>query len=44
MKAVLESKGYLVDYAVSGKEAIKKTQETTWALLYIRPSESSIKD
>jgi DNA-binding response OmpR family regulator len=32
LKAILESEGYLVDYAFSGKEAIKKTQETTYSL------------
>jgi DNA-binding NtrC family response regulator len=38
MKAILESEGYLVDYAVNGKEAIKKTEETAYnlALLDIR--------
>jgi DNA-binding NtrC family response regulator len=38
MKAILESEGYLVDYAVTGKEAIKKTEETAYnlALLDIR--------
>ena len=38
LKAILEREGYLVDYAVNGKEAIKKTEETTYnlALLDIR--------
>jgi DNA-binding NtrC family response regulator len=38
VKATLESEGYLVDHAVTGKEAIKKTEETTYnlALLDIR--------
>lgn len=38
LKAILESEGYLVDYAVTGKEGIKKTEETTYnlALLDIR--------
>ena len=38
MKAILEDEGYLVDLAATGKEAIQKTQETTYnvALLDIR--------
>ena len=38
LKAILEREGYLVDYAVNGKEAIKKTEETSYnlALLDIR--------
>jgi DNA-binding response OmpR family regulator len=35
MKAILESEGYVVDCAVTGKEAIKKTQETTYNLALI---------
>ena len=37
-KAILEGEGYIVDYAVSGKEAIEKAQETAYnlALLDIR--------
>jgi DNA-binding response OmpR family regulator len=38
MKAILEDEGYLVDLAASGKEAVKKTEETNYnlALLDIR--------
>jgi len=38
MKAILEEEGYLVDTATSGREAIRKTQKTTYniALLDIR--------
>ena len=38
VKAILEDEGYLVDIAVSGGEAIRKTQKTTYniALLDIR--------
>ncbi len=38
MKAILEDEGYLVDLAATGKEAIQKTQETSYnvALLDIR--------
>ena len=38
MKAILEDEGYIVDFAVSGREAIKKTEETAYnvALLDIR--------
>ena len=38
LKAILEREGYLVDCAVTGKEGIKKTEETTYnlALLDIR--------
>src|SRR5271157_2980968 len=38
MKAILEEEGYLVDTAGSGREAIRKTQKTTYniALLDIR--------
>ena len=38
MKAILEDEGYLVDTAVTGGEAIQKTQKTTYniALLDIR--------
>ena len=37
-KAILESEGYIVDYAATGKEAIEKAQEATYnlALLDIR--------
>jgi len=31
-KAILEGEGYIVDYAVSGKEAIEKAQETAYNL------------
>ena len=38
MKAILEDEGYTVDLAATGKEAIRKTQETSYniALLDIR--------
>ena len=38
MKAILEDEGYIVDSAATGKEAIKKTEETIYnvALLDIR--------
>ena len=38
MKAILEDEGYIVDLAATGKEAIKKTEETAYnvALLDIR--------
>ncbi len=38
MKAILQDEGYLVDLAATGKEAIQRTQETTYnvALLDIR--------
>lgn len=38
VKAILEDEGYFIDVAASGKEAIQKTQETTYnvALLDIR--------
>ncbi len=38
MKAILQDEGYIVDLAASGKEAIEKTQETSYniALLDIR--------
>jgi len=35
LKTILESEGYLVDYAVTGKEAIKKTQKTTYNVALI---------
>ena len=38
MKAILENEGYLVDMATNGKEAVQKTNDTTYnlALLDIR--------
>jgi DNA-binding response OmpR family regulator len=38
LKAILEDEGYLIDLAVTGREAIKKTEETSYnlALLDIR--------
>ena len=38
MKAILEDEGYLVDMATNGKEALQKTNDTTYnlALLDIR--------
>ena len=35
LKTILESEGYLVDYALTGKEAIKKTQKTTYNIALI---------
>jgi len=35
LKTILESEGYLVDYAVTGKEAIRKTQKTTYNIALI---------
>ena len=33
MKAILESEGYVVDRAITGKEAIKKSEETVYNLV-----------
>ena len=30
MKAILEDEGYIVDMAVTGAEAVQKTQKTTY--------------
>jgi DNA-binding NtrC family response regulator len=35
MKVILEHEGYLVDFAVSGAEAIQKTQETLYNVAFL---------